>query len=184
MVAFGNARASVLRREALRSPERRPENLNQSVFQPLPFSPALGEWVLSLAGLEGQSWRHMDFYSPESANEGRHGVTIWTPPPECCRQVITTYLHMWVQVYQDTSAAFLVPRALQKQWGRISRYVEDVGIVCGPLLPEACRFNSYLPFVVLCIRPAVPLHRPRLVNASMATPKDWHYYQAEAVRGL
>jgi hypothetical protein len=87
-------------------------------------------------------------------------VTIWTPPPECGRQVIAAYLRKWVQEPENAHGVFLIPRILQCQWGRVARYVKEAGIYLMGALTENCRFDSHLPFVLLHIPP----HRASLCN--------------------
>ena len=148
------------------------------------LSPELIDWAQALANLRGPRATRFEPRSPVSLNQARHRGSIWNPQPECARQIIAAYLHMWVQCYTDTWAIFVVPRVLQRHWGRISRYVEEVGIAFGLILPTSCRFESHIPFVVLCIRPGTPILRPRLEHDSMAYGKDWHFHQAEEVRRL
>jgi hypothetical protein len=112
-------------------------------------------------------------------------ITIWAPPPECGRQVIGAYLRKWVQDPANTQGIFLIPRILQRQWGRVARYVTEVGIYLSGALPDSCRFASHLPFVLLHIPPhRLALRRDRMELPARAQPPGWHRYQAEEVRGL
>ena len=123
--------------------------------------------------------------NPRMVYQGQHKISIWTPPPECARQVIVTFLHMWVQTPFDTEAIFIVPRILQKQWGRISRYVKERGVFLSNLLPPPYAFTSNLPFVLLHIAPHVSSITGRRMEQTPHTkPNNWHKRQAEAVRGL
>ena len=167
------------------APQRRPSNINQSLFNPVRFTPTLQIWVCEFLNIDPLQCQHLELTNPRVVYQGQHKVTFWTPPPECARQVIVSFLHMWVQTPFDTEAIFIVPRILQKQWGRISRYVEEKGVFLSNLLPAPYAFSSHLPFVLLHIAPHLSsLNNKRLERATHAKPNNWHKRQADAVRGL
>lgn len=167
------------------APERRTKDINQILFEAVPFTKELGRWASSFIGQSHRPFEHLDLVSCLSPNAASQRGSIWTPPPECARQVISAYLHMWVQSPFDTQAIFLVPRILQKQWGRISRYVQELGVFQSDLLPGRAAFVSHLPFVFLHLAPHVSHPRKhRLVLPSVGNRKDWHHHQAEEVSGL
>ena len=165
--------------------ERRHEGINQVLFEAVPYTPSLGIWAGNLLGYQG-TW---PCYMPATALLDMSGITgrltVWNPPPECARQVITCYLRRWVQTPTTSCAIFIIPRILQKRWGRIARYVEEVGVFQSNQLPPDCRFESHLPFVLL----HVPIHRhvlrrDRMELPAKAQPQGWHKRQAEEVRRL
>ena len=169
------------------APERRPRGINQLLFNAVPFEHSLGEWLMSLIGQAGQPYTHEVFLQRSSMMDILGRWTIWTPVPEGARQVIVAYLQSWVQAPTTTGGIFVIPRILQKQWGRICRYVQEQGVFQAHMLPPKCAFPSHLPFVVLCVFPHTPsLRRPRM--GRLAPPKGkgraWHLAQAKAVRGL
>lgn len=168
------------------APERRVGGINQHLFDAVPYTEALGKWVRETLELPPhQSLDHRDFTCPGSFENIYRRVTIWTPPPECARQVLAGYLRKWVQDPEHTHGIFLIPRILQRQWGRVARYVVEVGIYLTGSLPIYCRFHSHLPFVLLHIPPhRLTLRRDRMELPSRSQPQGWHKYQAETVRGL
>ena len=167
------------------APERRTPGMNQLLFEAVPFTAALGAWAARTVGQPRVHFQHVDFSTNLAANQGAHAATIWTPPPECARQVISAFLFMWTQTPFDTQAIFLIPRILQRQWGRICRHVQEIGIYKAELLPDQCSFTSHLPFVVLYLAPHnSEIRRSRLDQPTFGHRKDWHYHQAEQVRGL
>ena len=166
------------------APERRFEDVNQTLFEPVPYSNNLGQWAAGLVGKAHLPVTHLEPFTPQTVLAGRDRMTIWTPPPECARQVVSSFLRMWVQYPTTTSAIFLIPRILQRNWGRVCRYVQEIGVYHSALLPACCNFDSHLPFVVLYVAPHVHSLPPRLVKSTKAVSTDWHSRQAESVRGL
>ena len=165
--------------------ERREWGINQKIFEPVPYCPKLGHWAAEQLGYH-QWWPwYMDFPRVPDMSVITGRLTIWAPPPETTRQVVTTYLRRWVQTPTNSCAIFLIPRILQRQWGRIARYVEECGVYQGELLPIDVAFVSPLPFLLLHIPRHVPTFRKnRLAESPKALPKGWHQQQAEQVRGL
>jgi hypothetical protein len=167
------------------APERREEGVNQRLFDPVPFTPALGEWALQELGLSGTPFRHLDFGDPLAYSQIRGRLSLWTPPPECGRQVIGSFLRNWVQLPEETSGVFLLPRIMQRQWGRMAKYVQERGVFHAGLLPTPYAFAADLPFVLLYVPPHTPvLRRDRMELPPSAQPRGWHKHQAAAVRGL
>ena len=167
------------------APERRHEGINQTLFEPVPYSTSLGLWAAEQLGYQGTWPTHLDFSQVFDIRVVSGRLTIWTPPPECCRQLLAAYIHRWVQTPFNTCAIILVPRIIQRDWGRVARYVEERGVFISETLPASCRFVSNLPFVLLHI----PRHRPvlrrdRMAMPAKAKPPKWHERQAEEVRGL
>jgi hypothetical protein len=61
--------------------------------------------------------------------------------------------YRWYSYQGYESASTLVPQSAAEVMGVESADMwEEIGIVYGPLLPDICRFESNLPFVVLCVR--------------------------------
>ena len=165
--------------------ERRAHGLNQSLFHPIPYSQELGLWAAGQCGYQGLWPSYLSFPEVQDWRCTLHRLTIWTPPPECGRQLLATYLRQWVQAPTTTSAIFLLPRILQREWSRVAKYIQEVGVFFGDLLPPDSRFTFALPFVVLHI----PRHEHRLRPNRMdlppkARPPRWHEQQAERVREL
>jgi hypothetical protein len=167
------------------APERRPEGVNQALFEPVAPTAGLMQWALAEAGFDSANFIVGSLADPLQVNDAAHKTSIWFPPPECGRQYITHFLRMWVQHPWTTSAVFIIPRILQKQWGRISRYVEEMGVYHSQLLPHPLAFDSPLPFVVLRVAPHTDtLRKPRLDRTARPFSARFHQRQAEEVRGL
>ena len=167
------------------SPQRQFVGINSAIFQPVPYTVQLHSWVMDLLHLPRNQGYHIGSDLSWVPRAIRHQLTFWTPPPELARQALVTFLQAWVQSPRTTSAVFLVPRILQRQWGRVSRHVQEVGTFRPQLLPPLVSYPSLFPFVVLYVPPFVPMLGPsRLDKPPVAKPNNWHRRQAEEVRGL
>ena len=166
--------------------ERRPADVNQQLFNAIKITDPLMEWALEVSGNAGRRCKIMDFSLCVDMREADHQLSLWAPPPECGRQVLVAFLQRWVQVADDTSGLFLIPRILQRSWGRVCRYVQEIGVYLPTGLPGPCRWNGVLPFVLLYI-PAHVLslrNKPRMDKSAPPRAKRWHQFQAQEVRGL
>ena len=112
-------------------------------------------------------------------------LTVWFPPPELARQVITCAIEAWCERPLTTSSLFVVPRVMTAQWKHLSRHVVEVGTftpdqLClnqPPMLP--------IPIVVLYLPPHTRvLPPPRMDPPSFSAAQRWHRQQAALVRGL
>jgi hypothetical protein len=52
----------------------------------------------------------------------------------------------WVEQAQETSAIFVIPHILQRNWGNLSKYILDIGTFYPTELPLECRFKYLIPF--------------------------------------
>ena len=188
MIAQG---ADGLSRGLWMSPERvRQSSLtesSQALFQ-VPFRPALGEWALMHLGLAPwalYSWQST--LSPWSFESIFGKLSIWTPTPETARQALTSFLDIWVEGACDTSAIFLIPRILQREWGNISQHVLDKGTFYPSALPAHLAYDSLIPFVLLYVPPyvrTIPDPNRMDANSSGSQYPAWLRKQVEVLRGL
>ena len=172
------------------APERLARSsLDESMLtlEAVPFSPALGRWVLHLTGYSPWTpYHHHTGVSEWSWDTIFQQLSIWTPAPELGRQSLGHFMDCWVERAHETSAIFVIPRILQRDWGNLSRHIFDVGTFYPIDLPSDCRFPSLIPFCILHIpcfvRSLPPL---RLESApSSGRHEGWHKRQADYVRGL
>jgi hypothetical protein len=166
------------------APERRPYGLNQEVFLPLPFNQGIGQWACDQLGWNPH-YHHIDADSSWDPRSFRGRLTIWNPSAEWARQALSVFIRSWIQSPWDTAAIFLIPRILQRRWGRVCRYIKELGVFHGNLLPEYCSFEAHLPFVFLYIPCHISvLGKSRLGETSIGDCPNWHKRQADDVRGL
>jgi hypothetical protein len=151
------------------------------------WSKALGQWALETVGLKGNtSYSLHDTLSSWAYDEIYGQLSVWVPVPEVARQALVRFLDIWVEGPTTTSALFLVPRIMQKDWGYICKHVIMIGEYYPWTLPEDCAYDSHIPFVLLY----VPLHVRTLPPPSLdkSTPaafhRKWHTEQADYLRGL
>ena len=157
-------------------------------LQAAPYSFHLIKWVMELLNWNPHTkWIHHSDTSNWTAQGILHTLSVWTPTPECARQAIDYFLSTWVEAPWDSSAIFIIPRVLQKEWNYMSRHIYEFGVYDPSLLPTECNYNSPIPFCVLVCCPFVRrLPDPeRLEQHSVTLPhEEWYKHQAEYVRGL
>ena len=162
------------------------------VFAPVPHSNALRLWVRDQLDLPpGQPlscrpWRRL------TCTDGHlHRLTLWLPPPEMARTLISRLLTHWVESPWDAGMAILLPRILQRQWSSLSRHVQEVGlcrdITVLPFPPDATPVLA-IPLILLCIAPhhrSLPtLSENRVGTSADASVVRWHRQQADKLRRL
>jgi hypothetical protein len=153
----------------------------------VPFSTALGSWALDTVGLPTDTeYKLQQSLSPWTFETIYGQTTIWVPTPEVARQALVKFLDIWVENATITSGIFLVPRIMQKDWGHISRHIEEIAIVYPADLPEVCTYPSLIPFALLYVpRYSRCLTAPRMDKpAAGGQYPAWHAEQAEYLRGL
>ena len=167
--------------------ERLPQGINYSelVLSAVHPTPALRTWLLETCGYPAfqpyHELRDMDSWAFHSI--AGH-LSMWFPAPEIARQAISHFLTCWVEAPTDTSAIFAVPRAMQREWGHVSRHVHQIGTFHPSEVPGL--HDCVLPLVVLHVRPHVRMLDPDRVELPTRAKRfdRWHLDQAEALRGL
>jgi hypothetical protein len=160
--------------------------LLESVFAPLPHSPQLTAWACNKAGVDTRfTFEHLDWATEWKPHQviGRH--TIWTPPPEIAAQLIYDLLTCYVADPLNTSLLVILPRVLQKRWGRSSRHVREVGAFPREEVPLDHSALLQIPVVLLHVAPHVRSHPDlRLDRPSPTDAHRWHRQQATHMRSL
>jgi hypothetical protein len=158
------------------------------VLNAVPFSSELGCWLLRRVGLPWwHQYYHLDTTSPWSFDHIFGHLSIWTPSPETARQALRAFLDIWVEGATTTSAIFIIPRVMQRDWGFLSKHVHEIALVYPHDLPSSCAIRSHVPFIVLHVPPYVrslpPPDSLDQVAPSTMYPRR-HQQQADYVRGL
>jgi hypothetical protein len=158
-----------------------------SALGPVPYTHALGYWVLEFVGLgQFSSFTLHTTTSPWTFSSIYGKLSIWIPAPEVARMALVKFLDIWVEGPLITSGIFIIPRIMQRDWGHISKHVVEVGTIYPSLLPHGTAYDSLIPFVVLYVPPHSRV-LPALRMDERTPPnyhEKWHAQQAEEVRGL
>ena len=159
--------------------------LTQAVFDPLRFDPLLVESYVSRFCL-ADKYTYCDWNSVWDARDYFHRLTVWFPPPEIARQVITFMLESWSECPLTTSSLFFVPRTVPAFWWGLSRHLVELPSIYPHLTPLRCQPRLPIPIVVLYLPPherSLPT-KDRLARPPMAANAFWHRQQAALMRGL
>jgi hypothetical protein len=62
-------------------------------------------------------------------------ATLWFPSPEWAHQLIEGVLNAWVEQPWATEAFFFIPRVFQRDWGRVTKQIEEIGVFPSSLIP-------------------------------------------------
>jgi hypothetical protein len=152
-----------------------------------PFSFQRAEWALSQVGLAPwTSYTHHNALDPWRFEDIHGKLSIWTPTPEIARQAITAFLDIWVEDAASTSAIFLIPRIIQRDWHHVSRHVIDIGTFYPDRLPRsALIYDSLIPFVILFVpRYERTLDRELESSSARSVYPTWIRDQVDSLRGL
>jgi hypothetical protein len=142
-------------------------------YQEIPFPPGYPGW-------EAQSWE----VPPHLLNlMGR--FTVWFPPPELARQIITLLLEAYMEQPLSTAGLLFIPRIVSGCWRGLSKCLRELPtlyphLTClanPPLLP--------IPVTVLYLPCHVRVLKSHGVDSTPAPPgARWHQAQAQELRGL
>jgi hypothetical protein len=117
-----------------------------------------------------------------ASSRSRHAVV---PGTRWAHQVLDGLATAWTEHPWDTEAFILVPRIFQRDWGRVSKHVLELGTFAADTIPDY-GVDTDIPCVLLhlpCyVRSLSPLRR--LDPPSQYPEMEWHREQAEHVRRL
>jgi hypothetical protein len=89
-----------------------PAQITQAVFDPLTFDPVLVDYYVHQlpAMYQDRKWRYCNWTKPWQASAAFDRLTVWFPPPEIARQVMTFVLESWTERPLMTLGLFFIPR--------------------------------------------------------------------------
>jgi hypothetical protein len=168
-----------------------PHALTRSIFDPLPFDPALVDHYIDQLPFLGlrqplSRWQYQDWSQTWDAEAFFNVCTVWFPPPEVARQAITFSLEAWSERPLTTSFIFFVPRVVPAFWYGLSRHVHELGTIYPHKTPLRYPPRVCIPVIVLYIAPherSLPT-KDRLARTALPSNAKWHQRQATSVRGL
>jgi hypothetical protein len=162
------------------------DRLTRAIFDPLPFDRHLVDRYVPQLQQEGRSWAYYHWDQPWKTRACLGQLTVWFPPPELARQVLSFVLNTWVECPSITSGLFFIPRVLETTWRNLSRFLTEIDLIfphkealhSPPTLP--------IPIVVLYLPPHQRSLAPqrRLERAADPPFARWHRQQATHMRGL
>ena len=166
---------------------KREQDMLRAIFAPVSFHPSLMRLIQRdlPSMLISPNWFYYDWRTPWIETRCFHKTTVWCPPPELGRQVVTWLLNMWVEQSYTTSAVLILPRTCSSEYRGLSRFVHHVGTIYPSKTPLMNHPVLDIPFEVLYIAPHVrvlPLSSP---SSRFSHPElVWHQRQAAEMRGL
>ncbi len=170
--------------------------LMPAIFSPTPFDPRIVETYLSVhvrayhqevrTPMPNQfpRWHGRRWDTPWDAEGCFNRMTIWFPPPEVARAVISFILNCQVEVPLTTSALFFIPRVLAATWRGLSRKLVELQPI-DPITADLA-FPPTLPIPVTVLY--LPEHtrrtptRNRLDRPPVPRGARWHQEQADQMR--
>jgi hypothetical protein len=168
-----------------------PQVLTAAIFEPLPYDPGLVYHYLARLTQYGipssvTRWEYRDWTVPWNASSCFDICTVWFPPPEIARQVITFCLETWSERPLTTSFLFFVPRVVPAFWWGLSRHVHELATLYPHKTPLPRPPLVPIPVVVLYVSPhtrTLPT-KDRLARVALPANAAWHKREAASVRGL
>ena len=126
---------------------------------------------------------HWDSYWCETLCFNR--TTVWCPPPELGRQLITFLMNMWVEQPWTTSAVIVIPRTCSASYWGLSKYIQHQGTIYPAVTPLYPPPALPIPIELLYISPHVPSLPPPCRRKPPSHPHAYqHRKEADEMRGL
>lgn len=165
------------------------------IFRPAEPTPELLLWACDVAQvphrLRSLDWlfrRNLDDWSRTPL---LHRFTLWCPSPQFGRQCILEALLAWVEAPFDSGHLFVIPRIMQRDFGRVAKFVKFIGVFWDPPLP----FEPVVPFLVYYLPPFDRLQAyltktnsdfdpHRMESAPPVRPPRWVREQLEELQWL
>jgi hypothetical protein len=113
---------------------------------------------------------------------------IWSLSPTVARQALTTAALAWAESPLDSSHLFIVPRIMQRDFGRVNRHILYLGQYDPKELPFLTNHPSRVPLLVFFLPPhrrsLITKPAPRLDLSSFPRMPTWVARQVAYMRGL
>jgi hypothetical protein len=132
-----------------------------------------------------QAIQLMDSLSHWSFGDVCRRATLWFPAPEWAHQLLDRLVSAWTEQPWEMEAFLLIPRVFQRDWGRVSKHVVELGTYPAAQVPGYAG-HSDIPCVLMhlpCYVRSLPSPR-RMDFPSRPKGVEWHREQAEYMRGL
>ena len=143
------------------------------LWRPAPATDLILNWVLSILPplfLSSTSWLFLSDFSDWSRSRMINWSILWCISPSFARQAILQALAAWVESPTDSGHIFIVPRILQRDFGRLSKFVIYGGQYTNIPLP----FTPLVPFVVYFLPPFNRLSTYQQQTTTPGVPRARH----------
>lgn len=169
--------------------KRSPGDETRRIFEAVPATWSTIAWAKRCIALSSTCQHRSLSFMPSSEAWSFHQVngraTLWFPAPEWAHQLLDAVVTAWTENPWNTEAFFVVPRVFQRDWGRVSKHIVELGHHAASTIPDYGP-DTDIPCIMLhlpCYVRSLP--SPRWMDApSRPTGGEWHRAQAEFVRGL
>ena len=122
------------------------------LWRAAPASTTTLDWVLDTIPCNFPpftTWTMQSDFSNWSQSQMINQSILWCISPSFARQAILRALSSWVESPTTSCHIFLVPRILQRDFGRLSKFV----IFCGQYIDLPLPFTPLVPFVLYFLPP-------------------------------
>ena len=125
----------------------------EQIFSPADASLEVLHWALKLAGVSSQvknaEWQFRQDLDDWSRCDLLDSNTCWVVSPHFGRQCMLQAMYAWTESPWNSSHLFILPRVMQRDFGRISKFIAKVGESW--LIPLL--FTPVVPFIVYYLPP-------------------------------
>jgi hypothetical protein len=137
------------------------------LFAPVPNTPDIFKWACTVAGIPAcdqhlDQWTRQLDHSDWSDDFLIQRWGFWTVRPSLGRQAMTAAVKAWVESPLDSQHLFILPRILQRSFGRVHKNIEFFGQHDPFPLPA---FEAYLG-----LTPVLVFHLPKFRRQLSVTP--------------
>jgi hypothetical protein len=167
--------------------KRSPKDEVCRIFEGVPVTPATIQWALHVTQsfCQHSTVTFMDGLEPWSFYDIGGCATLWFPAPEWAHQLIDRLASAWTEYPWTTEVFLVIPRVFQRDWGRVSKHVVELGTFAAEVIPDYGGTTDipcvllHLPCYVRSLPPPRTPSRPVRIEGM-----EWHQEQADFVRGL
>jgi hypothetical protein len=157
-----------------------------NLFRWAPPSPSLLEWALhhSKSSIPALKWGWRTPQCEWRLTPLVNSHTVWTLSPTSARQAMSQAVMAWVESPLTSSHLFIVPRFMQREFGKVDNQIEFLGQHSD--LPLPLDFGPLVPFLLFYLPPFCRrVEDLRPVDSSPKPPTPWWVRtEVQLLRGL